>query len=224
MIVSPGHRPELLTAKKVLGVEIQALRCASSLDDLARRGACCEVTLWPQMAWKHLYEIDVSMSALGQLMEDFLQAYLPMVDSLLHFPSLKLRTALQQIFVLPKWKWTRADFRTSGTLGLFSSKQREEVNRFEQTTKETSRNVKPVHEKWRHLQLDAFTTGNMGSTPGRSLESSEHRNGICVTPGNGERFRDPNFDEGIRGMACRDQRNDIFFKRWMCSSSASSTF
>ena len=60
--LSPGHRPELLPAKKqVLGVEIQALRCASSLDDLARRGACCGVTLWPQMAWKHLFFIGYDM-------------------------------------------------------------------------------------------------------------------------------------------------------------------
>lgn len=73
-------------------------------------------------------DIDVSMYALGELMEDFSHAYLPLVDSLYGISSLKLRTALQQIFALLFAKngcGPGATFGARGRLGLSSSKPEE---------------------------------------------------------------------------------------------------
>ena len=112
-------------------------------------------------------DIDVSMYALGELMEDFSHAYFPLVDSLYGISSLKLRTALQQIFVLLFSKngcGPGETFGARGHLGLSSSKPRR-VTRREETSKETLRTVEPVQEKQRQVRIHAFTTGHIGSSP-----------------------------------------------------------
>ena len=85
----------------VLGLDFRDLKYASALDDLSRRCAFCEASLWPQSSWQHvLTHLPDTLHEIGDLMEQFTSAYLPLVDTLYDVSSLKFRIALQQIFVL----------------------------------------------------------------------------------------------------------------------------